>query len=232
MTKEFEGKSEREAIEKAMQELGLESSDFDVEILASEAKKGFLFKRSVVRIRVHVSDEKVVLVDKTPKTKKIATNGARNSQREEKAVAFLSTVIQNMGYNCKVEVLYEESGRMILNIVSDDVAMLIGRKGKNLDALQLLVSVYLNTIFDNTEEERVVVDAEDYRQRREEIIQALALKNADMAIKQRKSRLLEPMNPFERRIVHTTLSQNESVITQSEGDGLYKQVRIIYKGSR
>lgn len=93
------------------------------------------------------------------------------------------------------------------------------------------MSVYLNTIFSDETEERVIVDAENYRERREDAIQGMAMKHANLAVKQRKSRLLEPMNPFERRIVHTTLSDRDDVITQSEGEGLYKQVRIIYKGS-
>ncbi|NIZ46898.1 protein jag [Entomospira nematocerorum] len=227
MTREFEGKSEREAIEKALQELGLESADFDVEIISNESKKGFLFKRNVVRIRVHVADSSIV----TKSSSHNSAEGSHNPEREEKAVTFLQTMIELMGYQSKVETVYDEAGRLVLNIVSPEAAVLIGRKGKNLDALQLLVSVYLNTIFSHSaDEERVIVDAENYRHRREEIIQNLAIKNANMASRQKKSRLLEPMNPFERRIVHTTLSQRDDVITQSEGEGLYKQVRIIYRG--
>lgn len=227
MIKEFEGKSEREAIEKAVQELGLESTEFDVEIIPSESKKGFLFKKQMVRIRVHVSDN---VQEDLGSLKNSNSMSEHALQKRDKAVSFLSQIIEHMGYTASINIEYDDKGYLHLHIISDEAAMLIGRKGKNLDALQLLVSVYLNTIFSKEDNDRVIVDAENYRQRRTEIIQHLAIKNANLATKQRKSRLLEPMNPFERRIVHTTLSERNDVITQSEGDGLYKQVRIIYRG--
>jgi spoIIIJ-associated protein len=77
---------------------------------------------------------------------------------------------------------------------------------------------------------KVVIDAENYRSRREEALVRLAMKMGDQVMRTRKSRLLEPMNPFERRIIHTTLGVVNGIETKSEGEGLYKQVRISIKG--
>ena len=113
---------------------------------------------------------------------------------------------------------------------SSKSSILIGRKGKNLDALQLLVNVYAGRL--GREDIRVILDTENYRIRREESLVRLAYNTADKVRMSRKSVLLEPMNPFERRLIHTTLNDISDVETKSEGDGLYKQVRIIYKGLR
>jgi spoIIIJ-associated protein len=91
----------------------------------------------------------------------------------------------------------------------------------------VLVNVFASKIgFPN----RVVVDAENYRSRREENLVRMARKSAEQVRRNHDSRLLEPMNPFERRIIHTTLNDMDDIITKSEGEGLFKQVRIIYRG--
>ncbi|MBO4731435.1 MAG: protein jag, partial [Spirochaetaceae bacterium] len=82
------------------------------------------------------------------------------------------------------------------------------------------------------EDTRIILDSENYRIRREESLVRLAYNTADKVRTTRNSILLEPMNPFERRLIHTTLNDISDVETKSEGDGLYKQVRVIYKGSR
>ena len=105
---------------------------------------------------------------------------------------------------------------------------MIGRKGKNLDALQLLANIYAGRL--GHEEIRVIIDTENYRIRREESLVRLAYTTADKVHQSHQSILLEPMNPFERRLIHTTLNDIPDIDTKSEGEGLYKQVRIIYKG--
>ena len=113
---------------------------------------------------------------------------------------------------------------------SSKSSILIGRKGKNLDALQLLANAYAGRL--GREDLRVILGTENYRIRREESLVRLAYTVADKVRMSRKSMLLEPMNPFERRLIHTTLNDISDVETKSEGDGLYKQVRVIYKGVR
>jgi spoIIIJ-associated protein len=231
MTKEFEGKNEQEAIEKAIAELDLGADEFEVEIIETESKKGLFFRKQNVRIRVHYNSGKQPKEEKKSESIKKRT-AASDSAMEAACVEFLENIIRLMGYEGAVSVNMSDDEKIILDISSKNASVLIGKKGKNLDALQLLVNVYLNKICPEEESLRVVVDAEDYRRRREEAIIRSALKNAEQVVRNKRSRLLEPMNPFERRLIHTALNDRNDVITQSEGEGLYKQVRIIYKGSR
>jgi spoIIIJ-associated protein len=125
--------------------------------------------------------------------------------------------------------MYRENGKVGIRLDSDNSGMIIGRKGKNLDAIQLLANVVAGRLTENGF--RVIIDSENYRMRREETLIRLAQKVGDQVKRTKTSRLLEPMNPFERRLIHTTLSSIEDIDTKSEGDGLYKQVRVFYKGS-
>ena len=227
MVYEYEGKTEKEAIEKAATELGLERDQFDVEIL--EAQKNSLFKKGFVKIRVHIEDNVNTSVSKSAiaGTKKIA-NPVPQGEFEEKLTTFIKEVIEKMGYDVKVDVMFREEKKIGIKLESSSSSILIGRKGKNLDALQLLLNVYAGKL--GHEEVRVILDTEDYRIRREESLVRLAYTTADKVRSSKNSILLEPMNPFERRLIHTTLNDIPDIETKSEGDGLYKQVRVIYKG--
>ncbi len=213
MIKEFEGKTEKEAIDNAVKALNINAEEFDVEIV--ETGKKSLFKKSTVKIRVHIEDD--------PEEEIIPRN-----EFEEKAAAFLEKLIEKMGFPGRVDVMFREENKLGLTIVSDHSGILIGKKGKNLDAIQLLLNVYTGRL-DNSV--RVIVDAENYRNRHEENIIRQASRMAEQVKKSRRSKLLEPMNPFERRLVHTALNDDKDVETKSEGEGLYRQVRILYKGS-
>ena len=149
---------------------------------------------------------------------------------EKKLIDFVASMIRKMGYGVTVEVMFREDHKVGIRLISDHSSILIGRKGKNLDALQLLANVYAGRL--GHEDVRVILDTENYRIRREESLVRLAYTTADKVRTQRNSILLEPMNPFERRLIHTTLNDIPDVETKSEGDGLYKQVRVIYKGIR
>jgi spoIIIJ-associated protein len=217
MVKEFEGKTEKEAIDNAIAALSLDREEFDVEIVES-SKKGF-FKKGAVKIRVHVSDEFL------PES---AAAAGPVTDEEKKIIEFLSELLEKMGYPGDVDLSRREDSKVILKIASDHSGILIGKKGKNLDALQVLLNVFASKI---GVENRIVVDTENYRSRREESIIQMATKVAEQVRRSRGSRLLEPMNPFERRLVHTTLNEFPDIDTKSEGEGLYKQVRVIYRGT-
>lgn len=232
MVYEYEGKNEKEAIEKAASELGLERDQFDVEIL--ETQKNSLFKKGYVKIRVHTVDspdhvapEFEGTVGSMPKAPKLA-NPLPQDEFEEKLIEFVKEIITKMGYEVTVEVMFREEGKIGIKLTSASSSILIGRKGKNLDAMQLLANVYAGRL--GHEEVRVILDTENYRVRREESLVRLAYTTADKVRSSRQSILLEPMNPFERRLIHTTLNDIPDIETKSEGDGLYKQVRVIYKG--
>lgn len=233
MTYEYEGKTEKEAIELAASELNLERDQFDVEIL--ETQKNSLFKKGYVKIRVHTLDDDDD--DKASYKKDFSENHTRivadplpQGEFEQKLVEFISTIVEKMGYDIKVSVSYREDKKIGVRLESSHSSILIGRKGKNLDALQLLANIYAGRL--GHEEVRVILDTENYRIRREETLVRLAYTTADKVRSSHKSILLEPMNPFERRLIHTTLNDIPDVDTKSEGEGVYKQVRVLYKGIR
>jgi spoIIIJ-associated protein len=123
--------------------------------------------------------------------------------------------------------LSENDDSVILNIKGNDIGILIGRRGETLDSIQYLTSLVINK--DNDDYKRVVVDVENYRMKREETLINLANRLADRVIKYRKNITLEPMNPYERRVIHSTLQNNNSVRTYSVGDEPNRKVVITMK---
>jgi spoIIIJ-associated protein len=221
MVYEFEGRTEKEAIDAAAKELGLERDGFDVEIIESEA--GGLFKKGRVKIRVHTQESPAPAV-RPARTE----NPLPSDEFEAKILEFTKRLIEGMGYSCEIAVLFREEKKLGIKIDSEHASIIIGKKGKNLDSLQLLVNVYAGRL--GREETRVILDSENYRIRREEALVRLAYETAEDVRKRRQSVLLEPMNPFERRIIHTTLNDIVDIETKSEGEGLYKQVRVFFRG--
>lgn len=213
MIKEFEGKTEKEAIDKAVEELGIDREEFDVEII-NKPKAG-IFRKGSVKIKVYIGD-----ADESGVT------GAADDF-EQKIIDYLETLIEKMGFPGKAGISFREENKIGLEIKSEYTGILIGRKGKNLDSIQLLLNVYAGRLGSDC---RVIIDAENYRERREENLVRLAKKSAEQVRRTRGSRLLEPMNPFERRLVHTTLNELTDIDTISEGEGLYKQIRVLYRG--
>ncbi|MDX9959823.1 MAG: RNA-binding cell elongation regulator Jag/EloR [Clostridia bacterium] len=257
MEYEFEGRTEEEAIELAARELGLARDEFDVEIL--ESQRGGFLKKGKTRIKVHTRSLAGNATGNYPGQERYGSpggagsghqstagmngNGNGGSNRaagvgpkgagpaddvEEKLLEFVRTVVEHMGYNCKTSILFREELKLGIRIESSSAAILIGKKGKNLDAIQLLANVYAGKL--GREDLRVIIDSENYRIRREESIVRMAYETAERVRQSRNSVLLEPMNPFERRIVHTTLNDIVDIETKSEGEGLYKQVRVLLKG--
>jgi spoIIIJ-associated protein len=239
MRYEFEGRTEKEAIDRAADELGLEKDDFDVEIL--ETQRSGLFKKGYVKIRVHtdqqISGTAVAAEDEDnggayshdPLSNAVFGDPEAKNEFEQKLLGFVEGLIERMGYKGKVSVLFREERKIGLKIDSENSSILIGKKGKNLDALQLLTNIYAGRL--GREDIRVILDSENYRIRREEALVRLAYTVADRVRENRGSILLEPMNPFDRRLIHTTLNDIADVETKSEGEGLYKQVRVYYRGS-
>ncbi|GHV85100.1 single-stranded DNA-binding protein [Spirochaetia bacterium] len=238
MIYEFEGRTEKEAIDRAAEELGIEKDEFDVEIL--ETQRSGLFKKGHVKIQVHtdsaVPGKTAVSAVSAPVSEPRPRRAPRTASRpdnegfEQNMVSFVEGLIERMGYEGEVTILYQEESKLGLKIDSEHSSILIGKKGKNLDALQLLANIYAGR--QGREDMRIILDSENYRIRREESLVRLAYTVADRVRENRGSILLEPMNPFDRRLIHTTLNDISDVETKSEGDGLYKQVRVYYRGLR
>ena len=218
MIREFEGKSEKEAIDIAVAEMGLKQGEFDVEIVETIKKSG-LFRKKAVKIRVHTfeTEEQELEVPEVPEDKDL----------EEKLIVYLEKILDIMGFPGKAKIFRREERKIYIDIESVYGSILIGRKGKNLDALQLITTVYAGRL---GSERKVILDLENYRIRREENLVRMARKISEEVQKTRRSQLLEPMNPFERRLIHIALGGMENIDTKSEGEGPLKQVRIIYKG--
>jgi len=249
MEYEFEGRTEEEAIEIAARELGIARDEFDVEIM--ESQRGGFLKKGKTRIKIQVRGAAPVTPAPrrrpenraesrpegrpdggSPERKRTAPVGdaAADGEFEEKLLVFVRSTVEKMGYSCKASVLFREELKLGIRLESESAAILIGKKGKNLDALQLLANVYAGRL--GREDLRIILDSENYRIRREEAIVKMAYEVAERVRGARNSVLLEPMNPFERRIVHTTLNDIVDIETKSEGDGLYKQVRVTFRGHR
>lgn len=195
------GETVEEAIESALQQLKLPRERAEIEII-DEGRKGFLGIFGSVRAVVKVSEK----IDNIEITKD-----------------FLKEVATHMGAEIDVEV-EQEGNRVTFNLSGDKIALLIGRRGKTLNALQYLSQLVLNKY--TTQFHSVVVDAEGYRERREETLIDLAKKMAQKATKVNRKVSLEPMPSFERKIIHTALQDESSVTTYSNGHEPHRHIVI------
>ena len=206
---EVSGKNEEEAIQAALVELGLGRDEVSVEII-ERAKAGFLGLKSAPAV-VRVSYECIT----------------SNAERVE---SFLSGLFKRMGVDASPEIT-EEEGVVSVNLTGEDPGILIGRRGETLDAIQHLTNYVVNR--NAAGRVRVNIDTENYRQRRNEALERLADKVAGKAVKYRKNMTLEPMNSYERHIIHTALQDYENVTTYSIGNEPNRRVVVVYerKGS-
>jgi len=194
------GKTVQEAINLALDELNVEMDNADIEVLDEGSKGLFGLGGKVARVRVTLRNIKNIQAEK-----------------------FLQDVFSKMKVSVDIETEEDEES-MTLRIKGKDSGILIGRRGETLDALQYLTSLVVNK---NREEyKRVTVDIENYRQKREETLVRLANRLAERVARYRKSVTLEPMNPYERRIIHSSLQNNKMVETYSVGDEPNRKVVI------
>lgn len=139
------------------------------------------------------------------------------------ALTFLKDVVADMGLSLDMKARADETS-VYIEFEGEDCGTLIGRRGQTLDAIQYLTSLVVNKEHDNYV--KVVIDAEDYRARREKTLEQLADKMARKAVKSHRSLKLDPMNPYERKVIHATLQSNPRVTTRSEGQDPYRRVVI------
>ncbi len=149
---------------------------------------------------------------------------------EGKAQQFLQTLTALMGVGVSVAVSRDEEGNVLVNMQGDTLGILIGRRGETLDALQYLSSLLVNK--GSEQYIRVTLDTENYRAKREEALTRLANRMANRAVKTGRKVVLEPMNPYERRILHSALQLNEAVTTHSEGEEPNRHVVITLKNEK
>ncbi|HHW10858.1 MAG TPA: protein jag [Firmicutes bacterium] len=207
---EISARTVDEAVEIALKELDAERDQVKIEVLDEGAKGLFgLLGGKQARVLVSLVGEE------------------KQAEKEEAACNFLAGLLDRLGAKAEINKRHDESGNVILEISGDNLGMIIGRRGQMLDAVQYLVNVVANR--QGGEWVRFILDAEGYRQRREEALRSLALRTADKVKTQGKRIVLEPMNAAERRIIHLALAEEKGVETHSEGDDPYRRVVIAPK---
>lgn len=199
------GKTVEDAISNALAELNVSREDVEIEII-DEGNKGIfgILGNKHAKVRVTLKE-----------------TGANV------AVNFLSDVFEKMNVSADIVIEEEENDTIALKIQGKDSGIIIGRRGETLDALQYLASLVVNK--DKQGYRRVVLDIENYRQKREETLVKLANRLANRVVKYKKNVTLEPMNPYERRIIHSTLQNDKYVETYSVGDDPNRKVVIALK---
>ncbi len=196
-----------EALQEALVELKATEKDVEYEVI-EEASKGLFGLIGTKEAKI-----KVVL----------------KNDPEEKADKFLDGILKGMGIIALHDISIDEDIMRIEinNISSSDMGILIGKRGNTLDSIQYLLSLAINKERDNYL--KVILDAEGYRAKREETLKRLANKMAEKAKYSKRPVKLEPMNPYERRIIHSALQEFEGVSTYSEGNEPYRRVVIVTK---
>ena len=242
-TLEKSGKTEEAAIAAALEELGLDRDDVSVEIV-ERAKSGFLgigASPAVVRVQYEAPDEELETVAEavaeSPAAAPAEAQPAAAPAAPAAAVdepegyarirAFVSGLLEHMGIQAEIEITARDNGGVNVNLSGSNMGAVIGRRGEPLDAIQHLTNYAVNRGSDK--HMHISVDAESYRAKREESLVRLAEKMAAKAIKYKRSMALEPMNSYERHVIHTALQDYEGVTTSSTGTEPNRRVVVSYE---
>ncbi|SFD18981.1 RNA-binding cell elongation regulator Jag/EloR [Clostridium uliginosum] len=202
---ELEGKTVEEALNKALIKLNVSEDMVEVEVLEHGSKGLFNFIGS--------------------KPAKVKVTLKRNYIEDIRN--FISTIIGYMDIQAKIDIK-EENNVISINMYGEKMGLIIGYRGETLDSLQCLISLMVNKNND-TSYKRVILDTENYRIKREETLKRVAAKTAIKVKRTGKAFKLEPMNPYERRIIHSTLQENTFVDTYSEGKEPFRRVVVELK---
>ena len=217
--KEYSAKSVDEAIETALAELNITKDEAEIEVIEKESA-GFLgLFNGKARIRVRKTE-----------VAEVSENTEEGSSVDvcELAVKFLKDVLTAMDITADINAVPDEKEEEInINLAGDDMGVLIGKRGATLDSLQYLVSLVVNK--ESEKYIKIKLDTENYRERRKETLENLAKNIAQKVKKTRRNVSLEPMNPYERRIIHSFLQNDKYVETHSEGEEPYRKVVITLK---
>lgn len=226
---EVSGKTLDDAITEACQALTVTSDRLDYEVIekGTSGFLGFAAKPAVIKARIkdESSNDVTEKTDKAEKTVKSEAKNANNANNDGKndPKEFLSKVFEAMDMKVNIDVKQTEE-EISIDLSGDDMGVLIGKRGQTLDSLQYLTSLYVNK--GSSGYIRVKVDTENYRSRRKETLENLA-KNLAYKVKRTKRPVtLEPMNPYERRVIHSALQNDKYVSTHSEGEEPFRRVVI------
>jgi len=203
---EVSGKTEEEAIAAGLEQLGKTREEVSVEIV-ERSKKG------------------VLGIGRTDAVVRLSYEVAEDSQRD-RVERYLKGLLDAMGIEAEIEITERTGGGLVANLSGPAMGAVIGRRGETLDAIQHLVNYSVNR---GSEKMHISVDAENYRSKREESLVRLAEKMAAKAVKYKRSMALEPMNSYERHVIHTALQNYEGVSTASTGVEPNRRVVVTYE---
>ena len=252
---ETTGKTERDALNKALKELGLEEDDISIEVI-TRAKTGFLGIGSCqakIRETYEVPDEPAPVAEEpaptvepeAPAEPMPAAESApaptaepveapveapvmeADPERKEKIETFLTGLLERLEVPAEIKLQVNEAGIYQVELVGKNLGALIGRRGETLDAIQQLTKYAVNR--GQSKRIRIHIDAENYRAKREESLQRLARKTAGKALKYRRNMMLEPMNAYERHVIHAALqSYNPAISTYSTGTEPNRRIVVVF----
>ena len=235
---EKSGKTEDEALASALKELGLERDDVSVEIV-ERAKSGFLgigASPAVIRVEYEVPDEPEMNAETKPEPVRDPKAAAAPAEPavprytegvKAETESFLRGLLERMGVKAEITISDRDNGGLLVELSGPGMGAVIGRRGETLDAIQHLTNYAVN----RGSEKRchISVDAESYRAKREESLVRLAEKMAAKVVKYKRSMALEPMNSYERHVIHTALQNFEGVSTSSTGTEPNRRVVVSYE---
>jgi len=237
---EVSAKNLSDAITEACQKLSVTSDKLYYEVI-EEGSNGFLgigSKPAVIKaaikeevtedVKEAVKEVKAEVKEEVKASAPVKVSAVSDGSLEEKAKVFLKDVFEAMKIDATITVKYDATDNsMDIDLSGDEMGLLIGKRGQTLDSLQYLVSLVVNKGCDDYI--RVKVDTENYRERRKETLENLAKNIAYKVKRNKRSFALEPMNPYERRIIHSALQDDKYVTTHSEGDEPFRRVVVTLK---
>ena len=235
---EFSAKTVSDAITEACKNFTVTSDRLDY-VVVTEGSSGFLgfnSKPAIIKARVKEEEKEVektlevkpTAVEVESKEEASTMTQASDISIEDQAKKFLQDVFKAMGMTVVIDTKYNEAEHSLdVELSGDEMGVLIGKRGQTLDSLQYLVSLVVNKGEDDYI--RVKVDTENYRQRRKVTLENLAKNIAYKVKRTKKSVSLEPMNPYERRIIHSALQNDKYVVTHSEGEEPFRRVVVALK---
>ena len=222
------GKTYDEAVKNGLDKIGLSKDEVTIEVV-KEPKKTFFSILEPRQVKVTITEKEVVRKTNENQEKSKEIKPIDMDELEiikNKIRAFLNEYLTKLDVDLTVDMKYE-NGILFISINGEASGLIIGHRGDTLEALQILVSAIANK--GRTDYLKVIVDSENYREKRTNSLKELALRQANQVIKKRKSHTFEPMSAFERKAIHTALQDHPKVKTHSVGEEPYRKVVISLK---
>jgi spoIIIJ-associated protein len=220
---EIEGKTIEEAIETALKELGVKKEEVEIEVI-NEGKMGLFGLMGAAPAKI-----KVTMRNKEVSSSKMLTD--ISPEHEKMAKETVSELLRLSGISGEVKTSVS-GGRIVTEIKSPDGALLIGKRGQTLDAYQFIVNLIINRRLsqeNGADRLAVVLDTENYRQKRETALRGLAMNIAERVKQTGERQEMEPMSPQDRRIIHLAIGEDPELDVNSEGEGIYRKIVVRRK---